>query len=183
MSAFRDVYDTFIVDDGFTAFMRVGVIGFGENGVELDYLIEAVAYLVDAHAHFQGERSQYAFYLLLFGNDVSFQGVVQLHYRHRLDVQRLPRSRLVVNEPRNGASAFRFHRYHVSVAAHRDDIVLQIFGIRRRSYIRIQLGLDCFASFADTHTYLPKILGRPVVHFRFGNDRVIDLVLQIFIRI
>ena len=154
-----------------------------EDRVHLHY--HGVTRLQSVAVRADGDReiAQYALYLRLFVELLRLELVVELHYLHGLDVQRRSGRGLIVHKTAYRSLELALYGNDVSVAAHRDYAVLQIFVVGRRCDEQLKSGLDVVAEFPYAHAYRAQF-GRGVVrHLGFGDEGVEDVFLQLFVGI
>ena len=100
------------------------------------------------------------------------QFVVEFYDGERLDKYGRSRRRSVVNKTRDLSLTFAFYGNNVSVAAHRNDIVLKVFRVSAAD-ISVEFLLYLVVGTADSASYLSEFSGCAVVkfgfvHYRFG---------------
>ena len=127
-----------------------------KHGVHLDYGGVACFQPVRMSTDGRREIAQNALYLRLFIELFRFQLVVELDDLHRLDVKRRTGCGLVVHKSAYRALELAFYGNDVTVAAHGDNAVLQIFVISRRGDESLQLRLHAVAESAYAYAYRTK---------------------------
>ena len=104
---------------------------FCKYHIEIDDILIRPRYIVRASHNRRREIAQNTLDFKLLVDEFHFEFVVEFHNLHRLYKKRRSRSGLIVYQPRDRAFEVAFERNDVSIPAHRNDTVLQIFGILR----------------------------------------------------
>ena len=74
------------------------------------------------------------------------------------------------------------HGDHVSAVSHRDDIFLQMLGIRACGNIVLKRLLDAIIGHTDLAANIRKRRARLIGNDILGNDGAINFIFQLFIR-
>ena len=178
MPAGNDIYITFIVDFGHNRLHRPCEFCPCENQVKPRDNFVIVKDFVDVAAHRSRKVGKDFFDFLLLFDKKGFQFVIKFDNGKRLNKKRLPGRRLIVHKPLHRALELRFNGDNVSVAAHRDDVVLQIFLILALCDVTLQFKFDVFVGAPDFDADLTKRGACVVAHFGVGNYAFVDSFFQ-----
>ena len=164
--AFEDFHNAVSVQNGLDAFQPIPVLRAGIEAVRLGKHFR-IAFEFGAHsAHRAGKLGKNALDLFALVQHERTQFVV--HFQHFLgfDEHRRAALRAVVDKPADTALIFRLDGNDVSVSAHRDDALLQIFALFAAE-IALQAGADTLAQKADLRTERIQPFARVVGKFVF----------------
>ncbi len=149
----------------------------GEDEVQRRHIDRIVLQLHQVLRRFRGEGGEDLLLLLLLLDHQLPQRVVQAHDRLRLDEERGARGGLVVDDARHLALVLRLDGQAVPVAAHGDDVVLQV-GRQRDIDHLLELLVDLVAGEADLPAHFAQSRARVIGDLLLGDDAAADLALQ-----